>query len=249
MRPVIWVEGIIGCGKTTYATEVGRRLNLYLGGEPVQGNPFLDRFYKDKKKWSFPMQIFLLKERFKQQLHAATIAIGASDWNGAILDRSISGDRVFAKMLYQGGFIDKDSWEAYEDFHLLMCTNLMPPTLVLHLHCEPETAYERVQQRGREAEEQLSLDYLVSLDAAYQDLWIEMDRGLLPWGHRVRREVIHWDPIADMPNWDRHAKALARECGIPYSPAASETVPPSVTVSEELSVATRSVEASADASS
>jgi hypothetical protein len=125
----------------------------------------------------------------------------------------------------------------------------MPPTLVLHLHCEPETAYERVQQRGREAEEKLSLDYLVSLDAAYQDLWVEMDRGLLPWGHRVRREIIHWDPIADMPNWDRHAKALARECGIPYSPAASETVPPSVTVSEELSVTARSVEASADASS
>lgn len=246
MRPVIWVEGIIGCGKTTYASEVGSRLNLYLGGEPVQGNPFLDRFYKDQKTWAFPMQIFLLKERFKQQLHAATIAIGAGHWQGAILDRSISGDRVFAKMLYQAGHIDKDSWEAYEDFHMLMCTQLLPPTLIIHLQCEPETAFERVKARGRGAEERLPLEYLVALDEAYQALWEEIDRGLLPWGHRVRRQVVHWDPIKDMPNWDRHAKALARECGLDYSPPASE-----LTVSEEpVSIAVRSVvEASADASS
>lgn len=246
MRPVIWVEGIIGCGKTTYATEVGKRLNLYLGGEPVQGNPFLDRFYKDKAKWSFNMQIFLLKERFKQQLHAATIAIGASNWAGAILDRSISGDRVFAKMLYEAGYIDKDSWEAYEDFHMLMCTQLLPPTLIIHLQCEPETAYERVRVRDRDAEESLSLEYLIALDDAYQALWEEIDRGLLPWGHRIRREIVHWDPVADMPNWDRHAKSLARECGISYSPPASTGL---VVSDKGISVTVRSKETSTDASS
>jgi hypothetical protein len=97
-----------------------------------------------------------------------------------------------------------------------MCTQLLPPTLIIHLQCEPETAFERIKTRGRDAEERLPLDYLVSLDEAYQELWHEIDQGLLPWGHRVRRQVVHWDPIADMPNWDRHAKALSRECGIPY---------------------------------
>ncbi|MBU1891201.1 deoxynucleoside kinase [Patescibacteria group bacterium] len=219
MRPVIWVESIIGAGKTTYAREMSKRLGLYLGSEPVDGNPFLEKFYKDPKRWAFDMQIFLLKERFKQQLHAATIAIGAGDWNGAILDRSISGDRVFAKMHMQAGNIDPDSWAAYEDFHMLMCTQLLPPTRIIRLQCEPETAYERVRMRNRGAEETLSLDYLKALDAAYQDLWDELDRGLLPWGHRVKVETVHWDPIADMPNWDRHAQSLARSCGIPYAGA------------------------------
>jgi len=216
MRPVIWVEGIIGCGKTTYAREVAKRLNLYVGGEPVSGNPFLEKFYEDQKRWAFSMQIFLLKERFKQQLHAATIAIGAGDWNGSILDRSISGDRVFCRMHYEAGNIDEDSWEAYEDFHLLMCTQLFPPTLVIKLQCTPETALERVRNRDRDAEKTLSLEYLQDLDRAYHDLWRELDQGLLPWGHRVKVETVHWDPIKDMPDWNPHAQTLARECGISY---------------------------------
>ena len=251
MRPVIWVEGIIGCGKTTYAREVGRRLNFYVGGEPVEGNPFLERFYLDQRTWAFPMQIFLLKERFKQQLHAATIAIGAGDWNGAILDRSISGDRVFAKMLTEAGHIDHDSWEAYEDFHMLMCTQLLPPTRIIRLQCEPETAFERLRVRNRSAEMSVTLDYLKALDNAYEALWNELDRGLLPWGHRVKVEVVHWDPIADMPNWDRHAQALARSCGLNYSPdasstEASSTEPSSGAISETLSIAVRSAVGSTD---
>jgi deoxyadenosine/deoxycytidine kinase len=189
------------------------------------------------------MQIFLLKERFKQQLHAATIAIGAGDWNGAILDRSISGDRVFAKMHMKAGNIDKDSWAAYEDFHMLMCMQLLPPTRIIRLQCEPETAYERLRIRNRSAEMSVTLDYLKALDEAYQELWQEMDQGLLPWGHRVKVEVIHWDPIADMPNWDRHAQALARSCGINYSPEASAaSAEPSTigAVSEALSITVRS---------
>jgi deoxyadenosine/deoxycytidine kinase len=248
MKPVIWVEGIIGCGKTTYAREVGERLKLYVGGEPVEGNPFLERFYQDQKRWAFDMQIFLLKERFKQQLHAATIAIGAGDWNGAILDRSISGDRVFAKMHMDAGNIDPDSWAAYEDFHMLMCTQLLPPTRIIRLQCEPETAYERLRGRNRFAEMTLTLDYLQALDEAYQNLWDELDRGLLPWGHRVKVDTVHWDPIEGMPDWDRHARTLARECGLDYSVIASEMVPPSVTVSEELSVTVRSAAESTPAS-
>jgi deoxyadenosine/deoxycytidine kinase len=218
MRPVIWVEGLVGSGKTTYSQEVGKRLNLYLGAEPVNGNPFLAKFYADPKSFAFPMQIYLLKERFKTQLHAATIAIGAGDWNGAILDRSISGDRVFAKMHYECGNIDIDAWEAYEDFHMLMCTNLLPPTRIIRLQCEPETAFERIKARGRAVEAGITLDYLKALEAGYQQLWHEIDQGLLPWGHRIKVETFHWDPMSQLPNWDRHAQSLARSCGIPYTP-------------------------------
>jgi deoxyadenosine/deoxycytidine kinase len=240
MRPVIWTEGLIGAGKTTYAREVGKRLGLYIGGEPVDGNPFLKRFYDDPKTYAFPMQIFLLKERFKQQLHAATIAVGAGDWNGAILDRSLSGDRVFAKMHMEAGNIDKDSWAAYEDFHMLMCTQLLPPTRIIRLQCEPETAYERLRQRDRSAEKEVPLSYLKELDDAYQQLWDELERGLLPWGHRVKVDTVHWDPIEGMPDWDRHARTLAKSCGLDYSAiSASKTVAPSVTVSEELTVTSR----------
>lgn len=34
-RPLIWVEGVIGAGKTTFAREVAKRLNLRLIEEPV----------------------------------------------------------------------------------------------------------------------------------------------------------------------------------------------------------------------
>ena len=75
----------------------------------------------------------------------------------------------------------------------------------------------RIKARGRAVESGITLDYLKALEAGYQQLWHEIDQGLLPWGHRIKVETFHWDPMSQMPNWDRHAQSLARSCGIPYT--------------------------------
>ena len=95
-RPVLWIEGNLGSGKSTFAKEIAQRLGLRLVEEPVETNPYLELFYAEPSKWAFAMQIFLLHKRYAMQQLASFEATGVGGYNGAILDRSLAGDRVFA---------------------------------------------------------------------------------------------------------------------------------------------------------
>ncbi len=46
-KPVIWVEGIIGAGKTALTKILARELNYEGLYEPVDNNPYLKMFYAD----------------------------------------------------------------------------------------------------------------------------------------------------------------------------------------------------------
>ena len=60
------ISGLIGAGKSTLATELGKALDVPVYYEPVADNPYLVDFYKNMDKFGFPMQIHLLNERFQQ---------------------------------------------------------------------------------------------------------------------------------------------------------------------------------------
>ena len=63
----IGISGLIGAGKTTLAEALAKELNLPVFYEPVTNNEYLKDFYTDMKRYAFPMQIYLLNKRFKQQ--------------------------------------------------------------------------------------------------------------------------------------------------------------------------------------
>jgi deoxyadenosine/deoxycytidine kinase len=208
MKPLLWVEGIIGCGKTTFTKEVGKRLNLRVLQEPVDSNPYLEPFYKDPKKYAFAMQIYLLHKRFAMQQLASMEATGVGGYEGAILDRSLAGDRVFAKLHRDAGNIEHLDWQNYEECYGIMCRTLLPPTRFIFLDVQPETAYERMKNRNRDAEAGVPLEYLQQLRDGYQELIEEAERGLMPWSHAVKVTRLVWDPVRDMPDWDRIAASI-----------------------------------------
>lgn len=212
-RPLIWTEGIIGAGKTTFSREVAKRLQLRLIEEPVGDNPYLECFYQDQKKWAFGFQMFMLHRRYLMQRLAADEATGLGGYQGAILDRSLSGDRVFAKMHMECGNIERIDWDTYEMAYDIMCRTLLPPTLLVFLDIQPETAHARMKKRGREAEKEVPLSYLESLRRGYQDLLTEAERGLLPWAHAVRVCRIPWDPdTLSEQQWDQTARTIREAC-------------------------------------
>jgi deoxyadenosine/deoxycytidine kinase len=219
-RPLIWVEGLIGAGKTTFAKEVAKRLKLRLIEEPVGGgegvdNPYLEIFYKDPKKYAFGMQVFLLHQRYAMQQLASYEATGVGGFEGAVLDRSLSGDRVFAKMHKEAGNIEEIDWMTYETAYAIMCRSLLPPTLLVFLDVQPETAFERMQKRNRQAETGVPLEYLVKLREGYQDLLNEAERGLLPWSHAVRVCRIPWDPeTVSAKDWNAVAQTIRGACRV-----------------------------------
>ena len=70
-----WYVGLIGAGKTTLATALGKVLGLPVYYEPVQDNEYLADFYKETAKYSFPMQVCLILayEKKKNKTNKRTI--------------------------------------------------------------------------------------------------------------------------------------------------------------------------------
>lgn len=212
-RPLIWVEGIIGAGKSTFAREVGKRLKLEMIEEPVESNPYLEKFYEDPARWATMMQIFLLHKRYAMQQMAAWLATGISGASGAILDRSLSGDRVFAKMHRDTGNIHQLDWETYEMAYNYMVRSLLPPTLLVFLDVQPLTAFNRMKKRNRDAEAGVPLEYLVKLREGYQEMLREAKTGMMPWSHAIQVATIVWDPDTATPEeWDAVAQTVSDMC-------------------------------------
>ena len=146
------------------------------------------------------------------QKAAALVSLGVGNYEGAILDRSLSGDRVFARLHLEEGNISKLDWDTYEMCYNLMCHTLLPPTRLIFLDVQPETAHRRMVKRSRDAEAGVPLEYLVKLRKGYQDLLKEAERGLMPWGHAVKVTTLIWDPVNDDPDWDAIATTVMDAC-------------------------------------
>ena len=61
------IEGVIGVGKSTLARLIAERLEARVVEEEVEENPFLESFYRDRRRYAFSCQIFFLLSRYRQQ--------------------------------------------------------------------------------------------------------------------------------------------------------------------------------------
>jgi len=158
----IGISGLIGAGKSTLATALGKELGLPVYYEPVADNDYLADFYKDMKTYSFPMQIFLLNKRFKQQQQIV--------WQGSggVQDRTIYEDSIFARMLRDAGHMDDRDFKTYMELFQNMANFMKKPNIIVHLDLTPEESFRRIQLRKRECESGIPLDYLKALHAAYE---------------------------------------------------------------------------------
>lgn len=168
----IVVSGIIGAGKTTLVKKLAETMGFEAIYEPVETNPYLSLFYEGMKepvnRYAFPMQIYLLNERFDQ--HQMLI------WSGknVIQDRSIFEDLIFGKMLAASGKMSALDFETYRRHFMRLGNYIHRPDLIIYLDTKPEIALERIKARGRECEKDLPLEYLRELEKGYLD-WIDTD--------------------------------------------------------------------------
>jgi len=169
----IGISGLIGAGKSTLATALGDTLKLPVYYEPVIDNVYLADFYQDMKKYAFPLQIFLLNKRFKQQQQ---IIWGGQ---GGVLDRTIYEDGVFARMLRDSGNMDERDYRTYMELFQNMSNFMQKPNIIVHLDVSPEESYRRIKMRSRDCESGVPLEYLKALHAAYE-VFIEDISRVIP---------------------------------------------------------------------
>ena len=67
-----------------------------------------------------------------------------------ILDRSIFGDKIFAEMLNEDGYMTNDEYDTYKSLLNNMSQHISGPNVLLYIDCDLETALKRIQIRGRE---------------------------------------------------------------------------------------------------
>lgn len=193
MKPVIWVDGIIGAGKTTISKEICKILNFRPLLEPVDSNPYLADFYKDPKRWAFPMQMDLLLKRYAMHRLANMEAMADSNFNGVVIDRGLAGDRVFAKVAYLAGNISELEWQTYNKAFNYLTYELAPPNLLIYLDVDPKIAKKRLEDRKREAEKGIPLSYFKKLHRGYLDVLTEIESGSTTWGRNVEVFKIGWN--------------------------------------------------------
>src|ERR1035437_3441904 len=122
------VAGNIGTGKTSLTHLLSQRFGWQSHFEAVVDNPYLADFYKDMNRWSFPLQIFFLNNRFRahQEITQGT--------DSAIQDRTIYEDaNIFARNLYEQGQMEKRDYFNYLDLYSAMCEFLNPPELIVYM--------------------------------------------------------------------------------------------------------------------
>lgn len=155
----IAVDGPIGAGKTTLAKMLAEDIGAHLLLEPAEKNPFLQDFYKDRKRNAFKTQIYYLLSRYQQQLELKQRDLFHSI---TICDYTFAKDQIFAEIN-----LSNDEQSLYTTIFQLLKERLPKPDLVIYLCAGPDILLQRIRKRGYDYERPISESYLEDLTDGY----------------------------------------------------------------------------------
>ena len=163
----IAIAGNIGSGKTTLTKMLAAHYGWTPKFESVDFNPYLADFYEDMERWSFNLQIYFLNKRFQDVVEIS------KQKEIIIQDRTIYEDaRIFAPNLHAMGLMSTRDFENDSDLFDLMMSLVNPPDLLIYLRSSIPNLIAQIQQRGREYERSIRIDYITGLNQRYED-WIK----------------------------------------------------------------------------
>jgi deoxyadenosine/deoxycytidine kinase len=162
----IAVAGNIGSGKTTLANMLAKHYAWDLQLEDNDDNPYISDFYEDMQRWSFNLQVYFLNARYNN------IKKIRENNQPVIQDRTIYEDaNIFAPNLHAMGLMSTRDFENYNSLYTSFNAMIQPPDLLIYLRGTIPTLVKQIQQRGRDYEDSIRLDYLKRLNERYE-AWI-----------------------------------------------------------------------------
>ena len=191
------VEGPIGVGKTSLARRLAESFGSELVLENAEENPFLERFYRNRRNAALPAQLFFLFQRARQieEIRQADLfaPVRVADF---ILDK----DRLFAELN-----LDANELSLYEQVYESLELDPPKPDLVIYLQAPPSVLRRRVASRGIPYEQLLDEDYLERLGSAYAKFFYEFDAAPL-----LIVNAANIDPIHREADYQELLRAICR---------------------------------------
>ena len=168
----IAIAGNIGSGKSTLTNLLARHYGWEARYESVDHNPYLEDYYRDIHRWSFNLEVYFLKERFRD-----LIAISQAD-HTIIQDRTIfEGVYVFMANNHEMGNLSDRDYETYMELFEQMMHLVQIPDLMIYLRASVPHLVDNIQKRGRSYEQTIQLEYLQKLNRRYDDFIFNKYRG------------------------------------------------------------------------
>jgi len=158
-------------GKTTLAKRLAEVFNYQILLEDAHENPFLDRFYQNRKQAALATQLFFLFQRtqkigdLKQQDIFEPVRVS---------DFLIEKDPLFARIN-----LDADEFQLYERVYQQLIIDAPTPDLVIYLQASPDRLLDRIERRGISSERQIEKGYLEQINEVYSEFFLYYDAAPL----------------------------------------------------------------------
>ena len=156
------IEGVIGVGKSSLAKIVAQRADARLMQEQFEENPFLSKFYQDRKAYAFQTQLFFLLSRHRQ--FAEQFAQQDLFHPFTVTDHTFDKDRIIARAT-----LDDAEMALYSRVADVLERDVARPDFVVYLQADVEVLMQRIRKRGRHMERDIDPGYLRELIALYNE--------------------------------------------------------------------------------
>tara|TARA_R100001369_G_scaffold954_3_gene3080 strand:+ start:33836 stop:34978 length:1143 start_codon:yes stop_codon:yes gene_type:complete len=156
----IAVEGNIGAGKTSLSTMMSQDFNAKLILERFKDNPFLPKFYEDKNRYAFPLEMSFLADRYQQ------LSDDLAQYD-LFADFVVSDYDVFKSLIFAKITLQEDEYALYEKLFRIMYKELVKPDLYIYLYQNTERLLENIKSRGRDYEQNIQPEYLMEINKSY----------------------------------------------------------------------------------
>jgi len=154
------IEGNIGAGKTSLSTMISQDFNAKLILERFKDNPFLPKFYEDKNRYAFPLEMSFLADRYQQ------LSDDLAQYD-LFTDFVVSDYDVFKSLIFAKITLQEEEYALYDKLFRIMYKELVKPDLYIYLYQNTERLLENIKSRGRDYEQNIQPEYLMEINKSY----------------------------------------------------------------------------------